>query len=417
MMLGIFWPLDVWASHEGGAAPKELITTYTWLGKSLRGVFREPSCGEPIGTIRVTQKTAQLARKVRKVEDSHSAPRGEAAVRDVYDALQRRAAVTPEVKENGGVNFKAGGKKRPAEDEDELDALWTNPFATSSGAAGGAAPRKAGPQMQMMFKKQCSAATTSNLMLQWEVAKQVLLRCKQLKDALNNPDTVMDVHPNRIKSTMEAISSRTQDKHMEIYAADYDSEAAAPGQGVDGMDILKQMREYQNLFERWGDVVSGLRADGEAGQAKKLIVAVTALKKTIIAVPEPIYAAVWHLGLKEAEEEKNWTTWAAKLVFKEGWPFGEEGPAREQRIETALMTTMINIFRVTGQDDEMRDLLKALKPFDGDLMSESLQKDVASLRRVAFVAEEPNEDLDEIVSVCDGLVDTKAPNPSRWSKA
>ena len=79
------------------------------------------------------------------MEDSHSAPRGEAAVQDVYDALQRRAAVTPEVKENGGVNFKAGGKKRPAEDEDEIDALWTNPFATSSGAAGGAATRKAGP--------------------------------------------------------------------------------------------------------------------------------------------------------------------------------------------------------------------------------------------------------------------------------
>ena len=80
------------------------------------------------------------------------------------------------------------------------------------------------------------------------------------------------------------------------------------------------------------------------------------------------------------------------------------------------MTTMINIFRVSGRDDEMRDLLKALKPFDGDLMSGSLQKDVASLRRVAFVAEEPNEDLTEIVCVRDGLVDTKAPTPSRWSK-
>eukprot|EP00974_Lingulodinium_polyedra_P013952 1352397-Lingulodinium_polyedra.AAC.1 len=72
--------------------------------------------------------------------DSSTTPRGEAAVGDCFSSLESRAAVTPVVDENATVQFQAA-KRRPPDEEDELDALWSSPFAM--GRAMGVTPEEA----------------------------------------------------------------------------------------------------------------------------------------------------------------------------------------------------------------------------------------------------------------------------------
>ena len=67
MMLGIFWPVDVYRREEGCEPPKNQIETYNFNGKAIRGITRDPKHGTPAGTIKMTNVAGSGTRKINPV--------------------------------------------------------------------------------------------------------------------------------------------------------------------------------------------------------------------------------------------------------------------------------------------------------------------------------------------------------------
>lgn len=114
-------------------------------------------------------------------------------------------------------------KKRSADQEDELDALWSSAFSASSGRSDPKPklPKTAATQPRGSPRDK-NVAQRSQIL---GASQHTLLRCKQLKDALESDQLVMSITPKKIQAVLDNIASRMAEKYIEVYAADYNADS------------------------------------------------------------------------------------------------------------------------------------------------------------------------------------------------
>ena len=248
MLLGIPWPCDVYKKHLGEDAPRELVKTYTHNGQNVRGVLREPSHGQPIGCIQLTQEVAETVSKVVTASDSNTAPRGEAQALETYEALRSRASVSVGVLGRSesdhphslGLTFKLGKGALKDEDADTfLNDLWSSPnqgmlaavagrnagtpkrSSSSTSLQASASSSKPSPGPSEKKTKKNSSGDAAARSAQLGQSETVVLKCRLLVQNLESDETVMQQSVKKIDGICASIKGRMSDKIMEHYAADY----------------------------------------------------------------------------------------------------------------------------------------------------------------------------------------------------
>ena len=73
--LGNFWPKEVF-ERNGGVWSKSIEGFYTMNGKRIRGVYRDPCHGAPMGVIQITKKQVHKVQRTQQLENSDTAIRG-----------------------------------------------------------------------------------------------------------------------------------------------------------------------------------------------------------------------------------------------------------------------------------------------------------------------------------------------------
>lgn len=239
MQLGVLWPVDVYKFHEGRDPPKSLIKDYEFDGKIVKGIKREPSHGNPIGTIKLEKEVADGITKYREVANSSTAPRGAEQAEEVFAAARNHANLDVKVVGRGadddpeslGVQLKLQSQKNEEMDS-FLNDLWSASMlqsiatgtpkkrsAASSSTSNGANPSPSDSSKKPRVSRGGGdAAARSN---QLGLSEQVVLKAKLIVQDLTQDSTVMQQGVKKLDNILASIASRMSDKIMEYYAADY----------------------------------------------------------------------------------------------------------------------------------------------------------------------------------------------------
>jgi hypothetical protein len=233
-MLGMLWPLEVYKLHERKDPPTQLVKNYSYKGRSVRGILREPSYGRPIGTIEMTEDVMDTVHKVTEAANSETAPRGAEQADEVFNAVVARAGIAVAVtgKSDGddpealGISFKSTDKGSQQQDDfgNFLNDLWSGEAVgglaatptkrKSAGGRGGYGKKPRGDNV--------SAAQRSH---QLGLSESVALKAKLALIDLESNSTVLQQSVKKLDNILTSITARTSDKVMEHYAADYNAGA------------------------------------------------------------------------------------------------------------------------------------------------------------------------------------------------
>lgn len=254
LMLGVLWPIDIYRAHNDGKyPPKHLIKNYAHNGMKIRGLIREPVHGNPIGTVKLTEKVSEGIRKSGKLGDSATAARGKDQIQELYEALRANSAVSitavdkkaDDHEDTLGVSFKVGDKAAIDEDvNDFLNSLWQHDslagLATStstpkkqrtggsssvvgSSSSGANNASVTSPPAGNRTRGTCtdSAAGAAVHSTALGASETIVFKCRLLAQDLYNDVTVLHQTPKKLEGQLKLIKGRMSDKVMEHYAADY----------------------------------------------------------------------------------------------------------------------------------------------------------------------------------------------------
>jgi hypothetical protein len=229
--MGIFWPSAVWKKHHNNEEPpKNLLDTYVHNGNKIRGVFREPSEGCPIGSIRVTQRAGQKVEMKRKLESSTEAVRGEEQVKETFKKLQAVGDVKMSISREGKISALTGLKKS---NDDPFDDIWANVFEkqknvppaprepqagrkSSAAASGDGEPPAKKTAMHDKSEKEALKR-----LQEFDLSEQAILKSKQMLRNMQDAETVSSVTDAKISVVAKLLQARLKDSLMEMYALDY----------------------------------------------------------------------------------------------------------------------------------------------------------------------------------------------------
>jgi hypothetical protein len=88
----VFWPLPL-AKAKFGEPKKSEITTHKHAGSVFKGIIMDPSHGNPIGTILLSQTSANATKQITTLANTDQSVRGMDEVKEVFAALQGRLHV------------------------------------------------------------------------------------------------------------------------------------------------------------------------------------------------------------------------------------------------------------------------------------------------------------------------------------
>jgi hypothetical protein len=135
LTLGIFWPAPLYERLTGTSLAKEDREVFVHKGKKIVGIMREPSEGEPLGTIRVVDTEEHSVKKVVEVASSAKSFRDD-EVREAHERLRTASAstVVAEVGDDGKHHVRIKRKSSGLPDsDDDVVTEWANLFAPRQG--------------------------------------------------------------------------------------------------------------------------------------------------------------------------------------------------------------------------------------------------------------------------------------------
>ena len=141
MMLGVLWPPHVFKKHFGRLPTRKEMRKVNHNGAVVSGVIKEPSFGNPIGTMTLKLKSSEGAPLIQDVADSETQVLGSQALQDIFAALQGKLRVNIVHGDHTAQGSNAGLKVKAAtvEEDDDLDLAWDHPLIPA-GPSGFAKP-------------------------------------------------------------------------------------------------------------------------------------------------------------------------------------------------------------------------------------------------------------------------------------
>ena len=251
LQLGVLWPVAIYKKHEGKLPAKSQIQTITHNGVAIRGVVREPSFGTPIGTIVLKQKGTFAHSKETKHEESDRSLRGAEACHEVFDTLRKRAGVQLGLPAGDGPEDFGSIKPKytpQAGSEDPLDLAWTCPIGKR------AATKKDSKGQNQTTAGRGRNSTGGKRQSELDQSVQVVVKAKQMLNAVTRPDTFDTVTVKKVQTTLSLITSRVKDSVMPHYTKD--EFETGIGEPTTGIAILEDLRDKETKLKVINDVLT-----------------------------------------------------------------------------------------------------------------------------------------------------------------
>lgn len=415
--LGVFWPDSVYFREEKKKAAKKDLVAINHLGRTLRGVVRDPRHGCPIGCIRMRSSDKSAIQKVGEMVNNDSASGSE--VEETFGKAVKRLQVKATVrdgKEFAKVQPKHENKCESDDEADDniFDAIWGKRFMdkrqcddptatedhyddtvppppkrrTTTGSSSCTTPRgkasasslgspMAPPAPPTGRSKGATPPTRKAQAKELDVAEQVLLQYKQFRNALVEDNRILTLKPEVAESLKNKLAKRLTPELIAAYTLDAD-----PATSSKGISVLADIRDAHRATQVAETVLRALAAspnDLEAA-ASLLDVACKEAKAASLPVAPKIQELLCGRFVSARIAAGNYAG-AAKVLDPTNATesAGLNAVAAQDRlsVQQALVTkSIIDHLRATA-DDKLTELMK-VRPFlaallDGQIVREPEQ--------------------------------------------
>ncbi|CAE7838142.1 unnamed protein product [Symbiodinium necroappetens] len=348
-VMGYFWPLSLLKEHDK-PLPKR-CQHITHQGRKIKGITLKEFA---VGCIEVSSESSKTARRVHVMAHDDSDESGDAD--ETFGAMQKSLQMSATTAESGEIQLKqakvdsddelaailfgetviGGGNSKSSKGDDEHVSpakkkprkrhTTTNPgdtgeSATANTPATSALPLSLSslPALTAFNKESRRKGHDSRTSRELEKTEAIILQCKQLKLAFEDPEQVLELSLQKVKSLDDRVDSRLSD---ELTAMCQEAiRATGPlGRATMAWEGLKEAKEFLNYA---GEFVEALH-DAEAAPTTLSTRAMALAKESKVTLPPNVSVLVCRKRAEELVMKKQWDDICKFLdpTFKADYPDG-----------------------------------------------------------------------------------------------
>lgn len=137
-----------------------------------------------------------------------------------------------------------------------------------------------------------------------------------------------------------------------------------------------------------------------------------------LKLPDAVFIALWEREMTVAFQKKAWAEWShLAVVGRPAWPEPFPQECIQSHAETVIVATLIEMLRLEGRTEDVKELFKVLTPLLADFQPHGkLKTDLIDLSKVVLVHDAAAEQIDNVRAIKNRMIDRKADPPSKFAK-